>query len=81
MILLDEKMPDMNGSEVINTLNNNSAFEVPVVIITAYSEQVCLKWGKQHEQIKFLLNKPFDLQVLFNIIRNLNISKKLPLYK
>lgn len=69
LIVLDEMMLNMSGMGLVAVLNN-LAPELPVIMITAYSEKIC-DVVKEHKQIKFFLSKPFDLKILFDKIQTL----------
>ncbi len=76
LILLDEKMPGMTGLEVLMEMRK-FAPEVPVIIVTAYSELANLRAARESKLVQFLLIKPFDLEVVRKLIGTvLKISNK-----
>ena len=63
LILLDLSMPRLSGLEVLETLKNDPAFEIPIIILTAHSEREriveCLDKGANDYIVK-----PFSMQEL-----------------
>jgi len=60
LIFLDLMMPVMNGWEFIENIKNNEKLsKIPIVVISAYSEQV------QSIQSQGFLKKPIDLKLLY----------------
>ncbi len=68
LILLDVKMPGMNGLETLQEIRkvNN---DVPVVMMTAYSELDMLQETDQKVKPVKHISKPFDLDDLRCLVR------------
>lgn len=67
LIILDYKLPDMNGVELYDKVHAAREFaQVPVLIISANAPQAELR--QRHLQ---LLKKPFELSILLEQIRTL----------
>lgn len=63
VILLDVKLPDMSGSELLKVLEDFSQFDTPVVVMTA---------GKETPpNVHRVLRKPFELDALLSTVREL----------
>lgn len=70
VILVDLKMPGMNGKELIEKIRANPQFDlIPVTIITGSipSEEIL----PPKESFQALMQKPFDLQDLIDTVNNL----------
>jgi two-component system response regulator (stage 0 sporulation protein F) len=70
LILLDLKMPGMDGLQVIKELRKMIP-NTPVVIMTAYSEFNRLLDAKNRGLIQHYISKPFDLNELFSLIKEI----------
>jgi CheY-like chemotaxis protein len=70
VILLDVRMPQMDGVEVLHQLRQNALTNaIPVVFLTA--DPVLLNWNQLASLgVVAILEKPFDSQVLPNQITN-----------
>ena len=82
LILLDAKMPGKDGFETLNEITK-FAPDVPVIMITAYTELGTVLEAAKHGIIKHIARKPFDLDDLRLLIRSVlsgnrmeGISKK-----
>lgn len=69
LIILDMKMPGMNGIEFLKELRHRAS-NLPVIVITAYSEkniteEVC-KLGA-----RYCLQKPFDIFQLYQMVHQI----------
>ena len=62
VILLDLMMPVMNGWEFVKAIKNTKFAAIPVVIVTAYTDQV---GGIEHSGI---IGKPIDLSTLIRTV-------------
>ena len=61
LILLDVKLPDMSGGELMSVLADLSQFRTPVVVVTA---------GKEiPPNVDGVLYKPFDVDALLELVR------------
>lgn len=77
LILLDLRMPGISGLETMIRLQKILP-NVPVVIVTAYSEQDVLKTAVEAGLVQYQLRKPFDLEELRSLI-NWIISERVAL--
>ncbi len=68
LILLDVKMPGMNGLETLKEIRKVDN-DVPVVMMTAYSELDILQKIDQEVKSVGHISKPFDLDDLRCIVR------------
>ena len=72
VILLDLKMPNLNGIEVLDYINKNELTEIipKIVVVTASiienDRNKCTKFG-----VKYFLQKPIQLKQLTNIIEHI----------
>ena len=63
LILLDLMMPIMNGWEFAAALRGTKHAKIPVVIVTAYEDQL------DAERYDGVLRKPIDLDVLLRTVK------------
>jgi excisionase family DNA binding protein len=75
LILLDLRMPDMNGPQFLAELRKTHP-ELPVVIVTGYPDSALMKEAAQHAPI-MLLAKPVEPALLERTVRTV-IGEKLP---
>ncbi|HDI52121.1 hypothetical protein DRQ00_02950 [candidate division KSB1 bacterium] len=84
LILLDLMMPDMDGEQVYQELISNAEYQaykdIPVIMLTAIShdeerENKMLKLG-----VSAYLNKPFGLNELVNVIKNVFVTHEIRLH-
>ena len=75
LILLDVKMPEMDGFEAMRKLKSNSMYsQIPVIFLSGLNDSVNEAYGIEQGARDFI-NKPFSKPVLLNRIRNhLNID-------
>lgn len=67
LILLDAKMPGLNGIDALLEIKKFAPV-VPVIMITAYTEQEIVINAKRSGLIKYHLSKPFDLDELRRLV-------------
>jgi len=72
VVLLDSKMPGMGGIEVLTEISN-SCPDLPVILITAYTDQKDVIVALENGLIKYCISKPFSLTDLIELIHSLNI--------
>lgn len=80
LVILDLKMPEVDGTQVIETLKEMRQKKPLVVLITAYprdydTAHIGVKMG-----VQALLQKPFELAELMGIVRELIQSRRQLLY-
>jgi two-component system response regulator (stage 0 sporulation protein F) len=68
-VLLDMKMPGMNGLEFLRMIHNEG-FGTKVLMMTAYAELEMLKEAKQLGALGFF-SKPFDINELVQEVKQL----------
>jgi putative two-component system response regulator len=69
LIMLDIEMPDMDGSETLLYLKNNSLYaDIPVIFLTSYSDDEVEAHGLELGVMDFI-TKPFSTPVLLNRIK------------
>ena len=77
LILLDAKMPGMSGFQVLHELNRINS-EIPVVMMSAYTELPDVQEAKKNGHIQYYVNKPFDFdelkELINSIVRNKNVT-------
>ena len=74
-VILDIKMPDMDGWQVCKTLKSNLLTkEIPIIFLTAFSKKEDFDRAKQLGAFLFL-TKPVDLNGLAAILRHLAVPK------
>ena len=69
LILLDVKMPYISGFETLIKINEIDP-NIPIIIITAYTELPFVEQAIKNKIIKHYIEKPFDLKELRNMIKN-----------
>jgi CheY-like chemotaxis protein len=68
LILLDLKMPVMDGHEFCEIVNNDDVFRnIPIIVLTVITEPTALKL-KEDLKVKTVINKPIDPQELLDEI-------------
>ena len=67
VVLLDSKMPGMNGLDVLSKLSDSHP-NLPVIVITAYSDQKEVKAALENGLIRHHLAKPFCLADLSEML-------------
>ncbi len=73
-IILDIKMPDMNGFEVCKQLQNNpQTSHIPIVMLTVYSEPPMLRQSIYLGAVDFIPKDDFANAVLLETLRQLQV--------
>ena len=68
LLITDINMPNgMGGEELIKRIEHS--FKGQIVVITGYDRNIFLK---EHSKVTHLLEKPFDIQILLNIVKDLH---------
>ncbi|MDD2180752.1 MAG: response regulator [Bacilli bacterium] len=68
LILLDQMMPDMNGTETLNELKKDSKFSTPVIVLTA-DAIVGVKEKYLDDGFDDYLSKPIDAKELKKLLK------------
>lgn len=64
LMLVDEKMPILNGPELIEQLRENPVYaSIPIVLLTGFSDT--------HPKVDAIVTKPFDKTHLLNVVERL----------
>ena len=74
LILLDVKMPGMSGLETLEKLKVHAP-DLPVIMMTAYSEMDACQEAKNRGLVREYLKKPFEIDELRFLIRNIMPEK------
>ena len=72
VVLLDSKMPVMGGMEVLNEISNSHP-DLPVIMISAYTNQEDVKAGLESGLVKHCISKPFSITDLIELLHLLRI--------
>src|SRR5262245_656857 len=68
LILLDYKMPVMDGKQFLTVQRSNPRFQgIPVVILSAATRE----WSGAHLEVEEVLSKPVDLDVLLDAVNRI----------
>ena len=68
VILLDYKMPVMDGKQFLSVLRTMPRFQgTPVVILSAATRE----WSGAHLEVEELLSKPIDLELLLETVNRI----------
>ncbi len=65
LVITDISMPRMNGNAVAKYIRSSDKSDMPIVAITGSGEDDIDK-----ELFNFVLSKPFDLEVLVDVVRS-----------
>ncbi len=76
LVILDLKMPDINGLEVLRTIRKENK-ELPIIICTAY-EKMKNDYTIWSGRVAAFFTKPLDLDYLKDIIYELFYEQKQP---
>jgi excisionase family DNA binding protein len=74
LILLDLKMPDMNGPQFLEELRRTHA-DLPVIIVTGYQDSELMQEALQYAPL-MALSKPMDQELLERTVR-MAVGKKM----
>ena len=69
LVLMDIKMPLLNGLETVNLLQKNT-YQPIVVLMTAYEENEVVTEAKKMN-VQHFINKPFDIKEISLMVGNL----------
>ena len=72
-ILLDIKMPGMDGIEILNTIRKTNEY-IPVYMMTAYGDQDLIDSANKLNVVKFF-TKPFNIFEVRDSVLNLIMQK------
>jgi CheY-like chemotaxis protein len=72
LVLLDSKMPVMGGMEALSVISISYP-DLPVILISAYTDQRDVKVALESGLVKHWISKPFSLTELIELLHSLNI--------
>ncbi len=75
LVILDAKMPGKSGLETVIELKKGNP-DLPIIMITAYSEMPLINEALENGSIEYYLTKPFDLDKLLGLVKAL-VKKKI----
>ncbi|MBI5181853.1 MAG: response regulator [Nitrospirae bacterium] len=76
LVILDVMMPKINGFDICMKLRDNPKYkDIPIVMLTAKSQEKDKFWGRQVGADEYV-TKPFEPEVLEQIVHNLLVQKK-----
>ncbi|WP_097147618.1 response regulator [Ureibacillus acetophenoni] len=67
-VLLDMKIPDMNGLEIIKRIKNINC-DLPIIMMSAFSEQTLIEKALEQGASCFF-TKPFNIHDLITTVKN-----------
>jgi CheY-like chemotaxis protein len=70
IVLLDIKLPDMDGWEILQQMNSKGISETKVIIVSAATQKSDLERAEA-KKVSLYVTKPFDLQKLMESIARL----------
>ncbi|PYO95497.1 MAG: response regulator [Gemmatimonadetes bacterium] len=74
LILLDYKMPVMDGKQFLAGMRSNPRLQgIPVVILSAATRE----WSGAHLEVEEVLTKPIDLEVLLRTVTRICAAERL----
>jgi len=70
LMLLDLHMPGINGLDLLRTLRKEVEYQIPVIIVTAYSSQE-IRDEASELGVKDFISKPFSVESLEKSIKKI----------
>jgi signal transduction histidine kinase/DNA-binding response OmpR family regulator/HPt (histidine-containing phosphotransfer) domain-containing protein len=83
LLLIDYLMPEMNGLETVELINNTKVIQnIPIIMVSGFCDSKLKNLAKS-QGIKFFINKPFSYSTVFDCImevfgKEIRISKARP---
>ena len=71
LVVTDYEMPILNGEQVCEQLRNNFLSDIPIIMCTAKGMELNLQKLAEKYDVKALLQKPFSVSELADLIRGL----------
>jgi DNA-binding response OmpR family regulator len=66
LITLDLSLPSLDGSQILDQLDDGTDRRTPVIIVSAYTDRL----SRAHRaRVSAILTKPFEIDTLLNCIR------------
>lgn len=78
LVILDAKMPGKSGLETVTELKKGNS-DLPIIMITAYSELPPIHMALENGSIDCYLTKPFDLDKVRFFVKTL-VNKRINKY-
>jgi len=75
LVVTDYEMPILNGEQVCEQLRNDFLSDIPIIMCTAKGMELNLKRLIEKYDVKALLQKPFSVSELAELIRGLFRTK------
>lgn len=72
VVLLELKTPSMEGIEVLTKISNLYP-DLPVILITAYTDEKDVKILLERGLVRYCISKPFSLTDLIELLNSLDI--------
>lgn len=72
VVLLELKTPCMGGIEVLTKISNSYP-DLPVILITTYTDEKDVKVSLESGLVKYCISKPFSLTDLIELLNSLDI--------
>lgn len=66
-LIIDQHLPDMTGTQIVASLADNFK-HVPVILISGLTANL-MDMKKQYTSIKAVIEKPFNVEVLLDLIK------------
>ena len=70
LVILDDKMPGKSGLETVAELKKGNP-DLPIIMITAYSEMPLINEALENGSIEYYLAKPFDLDNVRKLVKTI----------
>ena len=67
LLIIDQHLPDMKGTQVVESLVNQM-HEISVILISGLTTNLH-GFKEQHTTVKAVIEKPFQIDVLLNVIK------------
>ncbi|GAB4173819.1 MAG: hypothetical protein Kow00108_08640 [Calditrichia bacterium] len=85
LLLLDLKLPDMDGVDLVKTLRKNGGYSknrsLPIIVLTAYMESEDTRKILFELGVSAYLHKPFGKNELLDIIENILLTDEIKRYR
>jgi len=76
IITLDLSLPNMDGLEILDRLDEHADVAVPIVVVSAYTKRLT---ERHRDQVAAILEKPFEVYALLrSIAAALTPARRLP---
>lgn len=69
LVLVDIMMPQLSGFEVIHRLQTPATMKIPIIVVTAYSDDANEQIIRREANVVELIRKPFGNQPLLDLVK------------